>query len=80
MGQKMTWEEMKKAFPNEWLLITDFDTDDSGHLLSGVVEKHSKSKQEVYQKPALPKPTAFRYTGESTFIGLRSHAQHHHNI
>ena len=22
MAQKMTWEEMKKAYPDEWLLIT----------------------------------------------------------
>ncbi|OGQ22867.1 MAG: hypothetical protein A3I05_01715 [Deltaproteobacteria bacterium RIFCSPLOWO2_02_FULL_44_10] len=78
--QKMTWEEMKQQFPDEWLLITDFDTDDSGHLLSGVVVKHSASKKEIYQKPALSTPTAFRYTGESTFMGFRSHAEHDHYI
>lgn len=80
MREKLTWDEMKKRYPNEWLLIVDFETDESGHLLSGVVVKHSKLKKDVYKKPALSQPTAFRYTGESTFMGLRSHAQYHHDI
>ena len=78
MGQKITWEEMKQQFPNEWLVIVDFDVDDSGHLLAGVVERHSPQKQEVYRLPARQQSTAFRYTGESTFSGLRSHAETHH--
>ncbi len=69
--KKMTWNDMKNEFPDEWLLITDFDLDKSGHLVAGVVERHSRKKDEVYQLPALNKPTAFRYTGESTFSGDR---------
>jgi hypothetical protein len=75
MGKKMTWREMETNFPDEWLLITDFDLDKSGHLVTGVVERHSRNKQDVYQLPALNKSTAFRYTGESTFSGLRNHAR-----
>ena len=75
MGQKQTWHEMKKAFSDEWLLITDFDLDQSGHLIAGIVKRHSKDKDEVYQLPALKQSCAFRYTGESTFSGLRNHAQ-----
>lgn len=26
MGKKMTWEEMKKKYPDEWLLIRDEPT------------------------------------------------------
>ncbi len=74
MGKKMTWNEMKKKFPDEWLLITDFELDKSGRLIAGVVDRHSKRKAEVYRLPALEKPTAFRLTGQSTFAGLRSHA------
>jgi hypothetical protein len=75
MKKKMIWSDMKTKFPDEWLLITDFDLDKSGHLIAGVVERHSIKKNEVYQLPALNKPTAFRYTGESTFSGLRDHAR-----
>lgn len=77
MGQKMTWQEMRQAYPDEWLLITDYVVDKSGQILSGMVERHSKDKDEVYRLPRLHKPTAFEYTGESTFRGLRSHAAHH---
>ncbi len=80
MGTKITWDEMKKKFPNEWLLITDYDLDKSGHVLAGVVDRHSKEKDDVYRFPALNKSTAFRFTGKSTFIGLRSHAGKHNNV
>jgi hypothetical protein len=75
MGAKMTWEDMQKQFPDEWLLIVDFDLDSSGHLVAGIVERHAKEKDLVYCLPARHQPTAFRYTGESTFSTLRSHAQ-----
>ena len=77
MGQKMTWKEMKKAFPDEWLLITDYERDRYGNIISGIVERHSADKDEVYQLPSLKKKAAFEYTGESTFRGFRSHAEHH---
>ena len=77
MGTKMTWEEMKKAFPDEWLLITEYETDQYGTVKTGVVERHSPEKDEVYQLPAVNKDVAFEYTGESTFRGFRDHAKHH---
>lgn len=53
MGKKMTWEEMQQQFPNEWLRIIDFDVDESGHLASGVVVRHSPDKDVVYRLPIL---------------------------
>jgi hypothetical protein len=67
MGNKMTWEDMKKKYPDEWLLIVDFEVDHSGHIVSGIVERHSKEKDDVYRLPALGRSSAFRYTGESDF-------------
>ncbi|MCP4134784.1 MAG: hypothetical protein GY754_27665 [bacterium] len=75
MGKKMTWEEMKKNFPDEWLLIVDFELDSSGRIVAGTVSRHSKEKDDVYRLPALNRPSAFRYTGESDFAGVRSHAE-----
>jgi hypothetical protein len=66
MEIKLTWEEMKKRYPDEWLLITDYDTDESGHILAGIVARHSVEKDEVYRLPALRESSAFKYTGEST--------------
>jgi hypothetical protein len=75
MRKRMTWEDMKKEYPDEWLLIVDFESDNSGHIIAGIVERHSKEKDDVYRLPALNRSTAFRYTGESDFAGLRSHAE-----
>ncbi len=77
MGQKMAWEEMKAAFPDEWLLITDYETDQFGAVKLGIVARHSKRMDDVANPPIIDRDTAFRYTGESTFAGLRSHATHH---
>ncbi len=78
MNTRMTWEEMKKEFRKEWLLIIDYDLDDSGRLLSGVVARHSRDKNEVYRLPTINQSRAFRYTGQSTFAGLRSHAENNY--
>ncbi len=60
---------MKKRYPNEWLLITEYDSDESGHLLSGIVARHSPEKEEVFRLPSLDQSSAFKYTGKSTFPG-----------
>jgi len=76
MAIKMTWKEMKENYPDEWLLIIDYNLDESGHLKNGIVERHSKHKGDIYKPPVLKRSAAFRYTGESTFSGLRSHENH----
>jgi hypothetical protein len=79
MNQKMTWQEMKEAFPDEWLLITDYEHDEGGQLKEGIVTRHSKVKKEVFRLPTVDKACAFKYTGESTFPGgWRAHAQCDH--
>jgi len=66
---------MERDYPDEWLLISEMERDNLGRLKSGVVERHSKIKEEVYRRPPLNKPTLFRYTGISTFSGFRSYMQ-----
>lgn len=80
MPNKMTWEEMKKNYPNEWLMITNFEVDPYGHLTGGIVFRHSPQKDDVYAPPKLNEPVAFRYTGESSFLGWRSHVEHSHSF
>lgn len=67
---RQTWDEMKLQYPDEWLMISDYEWDEKGNLKTGIVERHSVDKEYVYRTPSLNKPTAFRYTGESTFSGL----------
>ncbi len=61
---------MRKNYPDEWLLIVDFTVDNSGHIVSGIAERHSKEKDDVYRLPALNRSAAFRYTGESDFFRI----------
>lgn len=58
---------MRSEFPDEWLMITDVEKDEYGILKSGIVVRHSHDQECVCRKPSLDKPTAFRYTGESSF-------------
>lgn len=76
MGQRMTWEEIKKAYPDEWLRLVNFEFDDAGEIKCAEVLYHSASKDEVYSQPLSGKSEAFWFTGESSFSGLRSHAAH----
>jgi len=79
MTQKMTWDEMKKSYPDEWLLIVDCEHDQYGEVKSGVVVRHSQDDQEVFRLPALNQDCTFKYTGECQFPGgLRAHADHNH--
>ena len=79
MEQRMTWDEMQKTFPDEWLLIIESEHDISGCLISGVVARHSQDDQEVFRLPSLNKDCVFRYTGECQFPGgLRVHGEHNH--
>lgn len=80
MEEKLTWEEMKKRFPDEWLLIGDMQLNEHQQLLKGIVLQHSPTKSDIFTLPAKSGPTAFRYTGESTFSGLRSHVEHPNSL
>ena len=45
--ERLTWPEMKSRYPNEWLLIVDFQSDDLGRFLSGIVAHHSTDMEEI---------------------------------
>jgi hypothetical protein len=73
-SERLSWREMKRRYPDQWLLIVDYETDDSDRLVSGLVAYHSTDMQKVARAPAQSDRIAFRFTGESTFRGLRSYA------
>lgn len=69
--QRLSWNEMRQKYPDQWLAVIDYNLDDSGRLLNGIVAQHSKVKREIYSKMDKERSTAFRFTGESTFSGIR---------
>lgn len=67
MGQKMTWEEMKKTFPDEWIAVVNYVSNDCGDV-DGEVVAHSNNKDAFYQDlnslVSRYHDVAMRYTGE----------------
>lgn len=67
MGQRMTWEEMKKAYPDEWLAVVNYTSNDVGDV-DGEVVYHSNDKDDFYRhaKEVIDRygGMAMRYTGE----------------
>lgn len=67
MGQRMTWEEMKKAYPDEWVAVINYTSNDIGDV-DGEVVNHSNDKDAFYRnlKGLVQKygEVAMEYTGE----------------
>lgn len=43
-------ENIKKRFPEEWLLISNCETDPLSRPLKGTLVEHSRDKNEIYKK------------------------------
>ena len=67
MGQKMTWKEIKETFPDEWVAVVNYTSDEVGDV-DGEVITHSTDKDAFYGelKSIVPKyhAVAVKYTGE----------------
>ncbi len=62
----MKWENIKKTFKDQWVLIEVEKVDESFNVVEGEVLAHSKDKNEVYQKllQIRPKEFSIEYTGD----------------
>lgn len=45
----LTKEQMKARYPNQWLLVIDYELDAATSLHKGRVVAHSKDRQEIHQ-------------------------------
>ena len=65
-AKRMTVEEMSKKYPNEWLFIIEPITrENTTHLVSGIVQVHSRSRDDVHKASKKFKgDAAIRFTGE----------------
>jgi len=43
-GERLTWEEMKQRYPDQWLVVVDFERAERGGIRSGVVAHHSADR------------------------------------
>jgi hypothetical protein len=56
INEHLTIEEMEKQYPDEWLLIVDYELSENTELLSGKLVAHSKSRKEI-------RDVSMNYTG-----------------
>ena len=62
---RLDFKNLKKLYPDEWMLIENFRTDKYQRLISGKVVSHSKNRNELYELAIKRnKGFAIRYTGE----------------
>ena len=47
MGHRLTWEEIQKRYPDQWVGLTDIDWRDSSNINSAVVKYSDKTKEEL---------------------------------
>ena len=45
----MKWEEIRKQYAGQWILIEDQQLDDQLNVVEGEVVAHSPEKEEVYK-------------------------------
>ena len=68
MADKLTWDEIRRQYPDQWVILIDLDADDVSHEVhAGVVFAHSKNERELLAstKAALAgKSSAVLFTGE----------------
>ena len=47
---RQTLDEIRAAYPREWVLIVDCEFDEEGNLVAGTVAAHSKRRDDVYRE------------------------------
>ena len=45
--EHLTFAEMVEKYPKQWLFIVDYEADPNPNIISGVVAKHSQSREEI---------------------------------
>ncbi|PSF37271.1 hypothetical protein C7H19_11175 [Aphanothece hegewaldii CCALA 016] len=62
----LTISEMRKRYPQEWLLIADTESDDDFNIIKGELLAHSSNREEIDQallNYSDVKSLAIEYTG-----------------
>lgn len=66
MGNKLTWGEIKRRYPDEFVALLDPEHDESTALVAATVVAHGKDKREMYKvlKSLNARHMACRWTGQ----------------
>ena len=76
MNTKLTWDEIKALYPDEWVELIDYDwPDEEQDPRAGVVRVHAKTRDEFDKATAIdpPRDAASVYVGEIFAPGDKLH-------
>ena len=63
--KRMTYEEIKQKYPDEWVLLEDIEEDDSLNIISGIVVAHGPRRSDISKyMTKRPGNYGIRFTGE----------------
>jgi hypothetical protein len=66
--EKLSWDEIRKRYPDEWVILVDYSFDDNEAIIAAVVHDHSPDRDQLYARcandPDQPRSVATRFTGE----------------
>jgi hypothetical protein len=66
MSERLTWEEIKQRYPDEWVLLVELDEDEYVNVRSARVAAHSAERKEIDRAAAecVGAPIGILYAGE----------------
>jgi len=64
-GERLSIDDIKRSYPDEWILIGDPEEDENGWDVSGIVLYHSTDKRELAYRD---KPLLKNYKRKSLFF------------
>ena len=59
----LPWEEIKKRYPDEWIVLVDCQLDAHETVVGGRVLAHSPRKRDLREALTGPRDAAFLFTG-----------------
>ena len=68
MEKKLSWEEIKELYDQEWVELIDYEwPEEAAHPGAGVVRVHAKDRKEFDRLAAIDPPveSAFVFVGEA---------------
>jgi hypothetical protein len=63
MDKRLSWDEVKKLYPDEWVCLVDVEWPDMGEITSGVVYAHDPKHKALIEKQKHLKSAAILWTG-----------------
>jgi hypothetical protein len=64
MDGRLSWDEVKKLYPNEWVCLVDVEPPDLGEITSCVVYAHDPKHNALLEKQKHLKSAAILWTGK----------------